>query len=69
MTISAPTEAPLVKPTMSGDPSGLRVSAWKTAPEIASATPTRTAQTARGSRRSRTMNCGAPVAAAERARR
>ena len=35
MTISAPTEAPCGKPTMSGEPSGLRVSDWKTAPESA----------------------------------
>ncbi len=35
MTISAPTDAPCSKPMMSGEPSGLRVSDWKTAPEIA----------------------------------
>ena len=40
---------------MSGEPSGLRVSDWKIAPESPSAAPASTAQSARGSRRSRTM--------------
>ncbi len=35
MTTNAPTEAPCGKPMMSGEPSGLRVSAWKMAPESA----------------------------------
>ena len=39
MTTSAPTAAPCWKPTMSGEPSGLRVSDWKIAPEMPSATP------------------------------
>ena len=55
MTNRAPAEAPVSNPMMSGEPSGLRVRDWKTAPEIASAQPARTAHSARGSRRSRTM--------------
>ena len=56
MTTSAPTVAPCSNPMMSGEPSGLRVSDWKIAPEIPSAAPTSTAHSARGSRSSRTMN-------------
>ena len=56
MTISAPTVAPCGKPTMSGEPSGLRVSDWKTAPETPSAPPTSTAHSTRGRRTSLMMN-------------
>jgi hypothetical protein len=41
---------------MSGLPSGLRVSDWNTAPAMPIAKPTSTAVSARGSRRSTTMN-------------
>ena len=56
MTISAPTVAPCGKPTMSGEPSGLRVSDWKIAPEMPSAPPTSSAHSTRGRRTSLMMN-------------
>ena len=56
MTISAPTAAPCGKPTMSGEPSGLRVSDWKSAPETPSAPPTSSAHSTRGRRTSLMMN-------------
>ena len=56
MTKSAPTAEPVVKPTMSGLPSGLFVRLWNIAPEVPSATPTSTAHTTRGSRSVSTMN-------------
>ena len=62
ITISAPTVAPCGKPMMSGDPSGLRVKDWNTAPEMPSARPTRIAHSTRGSRNSRTMNSEPPSA-------
>ena len=58
---SAPVAAPLVKPMMSGLPSGLRVSAWKTAPDAPSAAPMVTAHSARASRRSSTTKSVAVV--------
>ena len=56
MTKSAPTAEPVVKPMMSGLPSGLLVRLWNIAPEMPSAMPTRTAQSTRGSRSVSMMN-------------
>ena len=47
---------PIVKPMMSGLPSGLREMLWKIAPAIPKAAPTRTAVSTRGSRSVSTMN-------------
>ena len=52
---SPPVEAPVVKPTISGLPRGLRDRLWKMAPDSASIAPTSTAATARGRRWSMTM--------------
>lgn len=43
-----------MKPMTSGEPSGLSVRDWKTAPDSASAAPKQTAATTRGARQLRT---------------
>ena len=45
-----------MKPMMSGLPSGLRVTLWKTAPAIPNAPPTSSPVSTRGSRSVSTMN-------------
>src|SRR5262247_2727743 len=50
MTIIAPSVAPADTPSVSGEASGLRNSAWKTAPASAMLLPTSAAATTRGSR-------------------
>src|SRR2546423_1074357 len=50
MTAMAPSVAPADTPSVSGDASGFRSSAWKTTPATAKALPTRAAAITRGSR-------------------
>jgi len=52
--VSAPTAAPPVTPSSVGSESGLRVAAWSTVPQVASAAPAIAATTSRGRRRSST---------------
>ncbi len=58
---TAPSAAPALKPMMSGDPSGLRTSAWKIAPDMPNAAPTPMATSTRGSRSVPTMNSESAV--------
>ncbi len=55
MAASAPTEAPWVRPRMSGLPRGLRVRVWKSAPARPRQAPTAAPVTRRGRRMVQTM--------------
>ena len=61
ITATAPSAAPELKPMMSGDPSGLRTSAWKIAPDMPNAAPTPMATSTRGRRSVPTMNSESAV--------
>ena len=68
VTSSAPVEAPTVRPTKSGLPSGFLVRLWNVAPDAPSAAPTSSATSTRGSRSSSTMTsvAGSPSPTSDR---
>lgn len=69
MATTAAALAPAVIPMMSGLASGLRTSVWKIAPESPNATPTHTAVTVRGRRRSHTTKVAPSMSAPPTTRR